>query len=185
MNACMLKDIAERIASCRDCPLGCQRHLAVPGSGPHDAKIMIVGEAPGANEDLLGRPFAGRAGSVLDQALSEAGLIRSQIFITNVVKCRPQANRRPKRSEIKACSGYLSAQIEAIDPSIICCMGNTAAFALIGSVGVTSMHGRLFGRVLVTYHPAAIVRNRNLMGSLLSDMKALSRLATVDRSDRT
>jgi len=164
--------LQKKIASCRLCPLSLNRNLTVPGSGPSKADIMLVGEAPGREEDLKGLPFVGRAGRLLDEALEEAGLSRSDVFITSVIKCRPPDNRKPKKKEIELCLPYLQAQMEAIRPRIICLMGNTAAGALLGVQGVTALRGQISrDRFLVTYHPAAVLRNRNLMADFVSDLR--------------
>jgi DNA polymerase len=167
-----LQDIHDKIRVCTLCDLALGRTLAVPGEGPCPAEIMLVGEAPGREEDLSGRPFVGRAGRLLDRALEEAGMARSEVFITSVVKCRPQKNRKPKRPEIETCRPYLEAQMELIEPKVVCLMGNTASLAVIGKQGVTSIHGQFFqDRFLVTYHPAAVLRNMTLMDALVSDLK--------------
>ncbi len=133
---------------------------------------MLVGEGPGREEDLKGLPFIGRAGRLLDKALSQAGLERSEVFITSVVKCRPPENRKPKKREIDLCHPYLQAQMDIIRPRIVCLMGNTATQALLGMQGVTSLRGQiLHDRFLITYHPAAVLRNRNLMEEFVSDLK--------------
>jgi uracil-DNA glycosylase len=144
----------------------------VPGSGPSKAEIMLVGEAPGREEDLKGLPFVGRAGRLLDEALNEAGLKREDVFITSVIKCRPPQNRKPNKKEIELCLPYLEDQMDAIRPRIICLMGNTAIQAVLGVVGVTVLRGRILSdRFLVTYHPAAVLRNRNLMADFVSDLR--------------
>ena len=144
----------------------------MPGSGPAPADIMLVGEAPGREEDLTGKPFVGRAGRLLDEALVQAGLERSKVFITSIIKCRPPENRKPKKAEIDQCRPYLLAQIDIIHPKIICLMGNTASLAILGKQGVTILRGQILqDRFLVTYHPAAVLRNRNLMEEFVSDLK--------------
>lgn len=167
-----LEEIHDKIRVCTLCDLALGRTLAVPGEGPCPAEIMLVGEAPGAEEDLSGRPFVGRAGRLLTKALAEAGIERSEVFITSVVKCRPPKNRKPKRWEVEACHPYLEAQIERIRPKVVCLMGNVAASAVIGKQGIADLHGQLFqDRFLVTYHPAAILRNMTLMSAFVSDLK--------------
>ena len=164
--------LQEKIAACKLCALSLSRNLTVPGSGPAGAEIMLVGEAPGREEDLKGLPFVGRAGKLLEEALNQADLSRSDVFITSVIKCRPPDNRKPKKNEIELCLPYLDDQIEAIRPRIICLMGNTAAGAILGVQGVTVLRGQIFrDRFLVTYHPAAVLRNRNLMADFVSDLR--------------
>lgn len=170
----MTTTLARAIASCTACGLCRTRSNTVPGEGPPNAAIMLIGEAPGSDEDKSGRPFIGRAGRILDLALREAGIERSMVFITNVVKCRPPENRRPSRQEMEACMPFLRAQIEALAPERICLLGNVPAKTLLGMQGVTTLHGQIFdGRYLVTFHPAAVLRNRRLMGTFVSDLKIL------------
>jgi uracil-DNA glycosylase family 4 len=167
-----LEQLHSKILSCRLCDLSSGRTRAVPGEGPCPAQIMLVGEAPGANEDITGRPFVGRCGRLLDQSLARIGIKRDEVFITSVAKCRPQANRKPKKTEMQACLPYLHSQIDLVKPQIICLMGNVAAKALLNTQGVTSIHGQVFqGRFLVTFHPAAVLRNRNLQEDFISDLK--------------
>lgn len=174
--ASILEDIHNKIRICPLCDLSLSRTLAVPGEGPCPAEIMLVGEAPGKEEDLSGRPFVGRAGRLLDRALEQAGIARSEVFITSVVKCRPPKNRKPKRPEIEACHPYLAAQMKLIRPSVVCLMGNVASSAVIGKQGITAIHGQFFhDRFLVTYHPAAVLRNMTLMDALVSDLKKAKR----------
>lgn len=136
---------------------------------------MLIGEAPGKEEDLTGRPFVGRAGRLLDEALEQAGLERSELFITSVIKCRPPQNRKPKRAEIVLCLPYLRLQMEILCPRIICLMGNTAAQAVLDRQGIKELRGQIWqDRFIVTYHPAAVLRNRNLMDEFVSDLKRLN-----------
>jgi uracil-DNA glycosylase family 4 len=175
MDPIDLRHLDQQIITCRLCPLSEGRKCAVPGSGPAPADIMLVGEAPGKEEDLTGKPFVGRAGILLDAALVQAGLERSKVFITSVIKCRPPQNRKPKKAEIDQCRHYLQAQIEILHPKIICLMGNTATQAVLGRQGVTTLRGQILqDRFLVTYHPAAVLRNRNLMNDFVSDLKRLN-----------
>lgn len=172
MNQADLSRLELQICACHHCPLSEGRKHAVPGRGPAPAEIMLVGEAPGKEEDLSGLPFVGRAGRLLDEALMQAGLERSKVFITSVIKCRPPENRKPKKAEIEQCRPYLQAQIDILHPKIICLMGNTATMAILGRQGVTSLRGQVLqDRFLVTYHPAAVLRNRNLMNDFVSDLK--------------
>ncbi len=174
-----LEDLNNKIISCLLCRLSKSRTNAVPGEGPIDARIMLIGEAPGAEEDLTGRPFVGRAGRLLDRLLKEAEIERSDVFITSVVKCRPPKNRKPKRDEMDICvSTYLRPQMSLIEPKVVGLMGNVASQAVLGKQGVTSMHGQVFDdKFLVTFHPAAILRNMSLKDEFVSDMLKLKRLA--------
>jgi uracil-DNA glycosylase len=175
MDSIDLRHLNKQICACHLCPLSLGRKRAVPGSGPAPADIMLVGEAPGKEEDLTGEPFVGRAGRLLDAALVQSGLERSKVFITSVIKCRPPQNRKPKKAEIDQCRPYLQAQIEFLHPKIICLMGNTATQAVLGRQGVTTLRGQILqDRFLVTYHPAAVLRNRNLMNDFVSDLKRLN-----------
>jgi len=167
-----LVSLHKKICVCQLCDLARSRKLAVPGEGPCPSKIMLIGEAPGKYEDESGRPFVGRAGKLLDEALIKAGLERKEVFITSVVKCRPPKNRKPKRCEIDACRPYLKAQMEMLNPKVVCLMGNVAAQTVLGSQGIASLRGKIFlDRFLVTFHPAAVLRNRNLTDAFVSDLE--------------
>ncbi len=172
-NAGSLNSIAEEIRSCNRCSLAKERTRAVPGEGPGNAEILLIGEAPGRDEDHAGRPFVGRAGSILDRCLEEAGIERGQVFITNAVKCRPPKNRRPKKDEIEACRPYLEAQIGLVQPKVVILMGNAATKAVLEMEGVTSLRGQVYRDLfLITFHPAAVLRNGNLKGALVLDLLA-------------
>ncbi|MCX8206875.1 MAG: uracil-DNA glycosylase [Methanothrix sp.] len=179
MCANVLGELACEIMRCERCGLSQTRRNAVPGEGPEDARIMMIGEAPGGAEDLAGRPFVGRAGAILNRALLLAGLSRDEIFITNIVKCRPPGNRRPSRDEIRACMPYLRRQIEIIRPSAICLLGNVPAKAVLGVQGVTALRGRIFGDLyLITFHPAAVMRNMDRMELFVSDLAKLRKMVS-------
>jgi len=180
-----LAALHEKISVCRLCDLAEGRNRVVPGEGPNPARIMLIGEAPGREEDLTGRPFVGRAGRLLDRALAQAGLARADVFITSIIKCRPPKNRKPKAGEIKACIPYLMAQIDILKPDIVCLMGNVAAGAVLGMSGIASLRGQiLHDRFLVTYHPAAVLRNINRMGDFVSDLKKAKHPNDGDERDR-
>jgi DNA polymerase len=170
--------IDEQVRGCTLCPLHKSRTIAVPGEGPGTASIMFIGESPGEEEDRQGRPFAGRSGKVLDDALQSAGLNRQAVFITNVVKCHPPENRPPHQLEMNTCiSHYLYAQIELINPRIICLLGNTAANALLGKADMAKVRGQLIHRqrtYLITYHPAAAGRSTKWRTAFFNDIKKLS-----------
>ncbi|MFQ6045487.1 MAG: uracil-DNA glycosylase family protein [Gemmatimonadales bacterium] len=159
-----LDEIAEIVHSCTLCALCESRTNAVPGEGPGDARLVVVGEGPGAVEDETGRPFVGRAGELLTDILAAIDLPRESVFICNVVKCRPPNNRKPQQDEIDRCVPYLYRQLEIIRPAVILAMGGTAAEALLG---VRQSLGGLRNKVhefrgtplVVTYHPAALLRN--------------------------
>jgi DNA polymerase len=176
-----LDHLHSRILSCQHCDLAIVRTKAVPGEGPCPSKIMLVGEAPGAEEDITGRPFVGRAGRLLDRSLDLAGIKRSKVFITSVIKCRPPANRKPKSIEIESCHLYLQSQIDLIHPRVIGLMGNVATKAILNMHGVTALHGQVFERrFLVTFHPAAVLRNINFQGDFVSDLKKINEMGSAN-----
>lgn len=176
-----LEQIASAVRMCTQCRLHRERTKAVPGEGPINADVFLIGEAPGREEDASGRPFVGSAGKVLEAALAVAGLPRKAVFITNVVKCRPPKNRAPRADEIAACRPFLLGQIEAVRPKVLVTLGSTALRALLGS-DIDLRHARGgelgFGAipVLPTYHPAAILYNRHLERSLRNDLRKAARL---------
>jgi DNA polymerase len=172
-------------SGCVRCPLHEGRTNVVFGNGNADADLMFVGEAPGHHEDLQGLPFVGRAGQLLDQLLGEIGLSRGEVFVANVLKCRPPGNRDPQPDEIDTCKPYLNRQVELIEPRVICTLGNFANKLLTrSSRGITSVHGRpqvheLGGRtvrVLPLYHPAAALRSTGTLGQLREDFLRLPEL---------
>jgi DNA polymerase len=174
-----LLKLHEVILRCGLCRLSESRKNAVPGEGSFDALLMLVGEAPGVNEDLLGRPFVGAAGAFLNDLLSSVGVDRSSIFITNIVKCRPPMNRPPRIDEVKACHSYLERQIALINPRIICLMGNNAIKGVLGKgYSIATMHGKqvqtVDRRFFLTYHPAAALYMNELKKTMIEDFKALS-----------
>jgi uracil-DNA glycosylase len=182
------KDLVElyhEASDCVRCPLHQGRTKVVFGSGNADADLMFVGEAPGMHEDLQGLPFVGRAGKLLDQLLEEVGLQRSDVFITNVLLCRPPGNRDPQPDEIDTCRPYLQRKIELIEPKVICTLGNFATKLLTRSQrGITGVHGRpqvheLGGRavrVYPLYHPAAALRSTKTLEELREDFSSLPAL---------
>jgi len=174
-----LEKIAAEVRGCPLCKLARTRKNAVPGEGQLAAKIMFVGEAPGRSEDEKGRPFVGAAGKILDDLLQKAGIERSQVFITNVVKCRPPNNRVPEEDESAACRPFLDRQIALIRPKVICILGKTAYASLLGGSSITTNRGKIVERAgqkyFLTYHPAAAIYNRSLLSALEADLKALAR----------
>lgn len=174
--------LAEEARRCHLCPLGDSRRLAVPGEGPADAALVLVGEAPGEKEDEAGRPYVGNAGRLLGHLLGEAGLDRGETFITGAVKCRPPGNRTPRASEIEVCAQhYLRPQVEIIRPRIVCPQGTAAVRAVLGpGVRLAAVRGRPLQReghtVFVTHHPAAVFYRDELKNTLEQDMAALARL---------
>jgi DNA polymerase len=169
-KAAELEKIAEEVRQCRKCSLGSLRTNAVPGEGNPDARIMFIGEAPGADEDAQGRPFVGRAGKLLDKIIEACGLKRNDVFIGNILKCRPPDNRDPRAEEIISCLPYLQRQIEIIKPEIIVALGAHAARTLLNttkSIGQLRGHfheyytgiGRPAIKLMATYHTAYLLRN--------------------------
>lgn len=175
-----LKAIAEEVAACKKCPLHKSRTRTVPGSGPANADIMFIGEAPGFHEDQQGLPFVGASGKYLDELLATIGLKRSDVFIANVVKCRPPRNRDPLRPELEACADYLDRQIEAINPKIIITLGRFSMARYFPDGRISQIHGkpkRMGGRIYYPmYHPAAVLRNPGLRPEMEADMKRVPEL---------
>ena len=174
-----LEKLHDTIRNCTLCPLHETRNNAVPGEGPCDASVMLVGEAPGAKEDETGRPFVGRSGQLLDTLLEEIGLTREDVFITSILKSRPPKNRTPTQFEINICRPYLEYQIELIKPQIIVLLGGVAISSLIGPWKVSESHGRFFESesqtYFMTYHPAAALRFSKIKSHMRDDFKKLAR----------
>lgn len=179
-NLDLIMQISDDVISCTNCELSHTRKNAVPGEGSASARVVFVGEAPGRFEDVQGKPFVGPAGKILEGALLNAKISRSQVFITNIVKCRPPGNRRPKRDEIIMCNDYLNKQISVINPKIVCILGATAYSSLLGGKEITLNRGKLLninGRdYFLTIHPAATLYRRSLLRVLEEDMLKLSKL---------
>jgi uracil-DNA glycosylase family 4 len=187
-----LKRVKADVRACSLCPLHMGRMNPVVGDGSLDSPLVLVGEAPGRKEDEQGKPFVGSAGKLLDSMLEEAGLERSKLFITNIVKCRPPKNRRPLANEVRACSGHLETLLGIISPKVIAPMGNSSVgyfmrmFGLDGAK-IGDIHGSPFrveagwGDVILfpLYHPAAVLYNRALEQELRDDFSALKVLLEV------
>jgi uracil-DNA glycosylase len=180
-----LKQVFHEASGCTRCVLAETRTTVVFGAGNADADLMFVGEAPGANEDKQGLPFVGQAGKLLDTLLGEIGLERSQVFIANVLKCRPPGNRDPRPEEIEACSDYLHRQVALIEPRVICTLGNFATKLLRGDpTGISRVHGQPEVHVLGTravrifpiYHPAAALYTPSMLDTLRADFQQLPAL---------
>jgi uracil-DNA glycosylase len=159
-----LEEVREDLGDCRRCKLWGGRKNIVFGEGNPRAELVLVGEGPGADEDEQGLPFVGRAGQLLNRMLQLVGIKREDVYICNVVKCRPPANRTPEADEISACSPFLFRQIEAIHPRLVCCLGAPAAKTVLGiKEGITKIHGRLLdygsAKAMATVHPAYVLRN--------------------------
>ncbi len=159
-----LSEISDRVQNCTKCRLHENRTNAVPGEGDGNASLVFIGEGPGRQEDEQGRPFVGRAGQKLDDILDSVSIAREDVFITNVVKCRPPENRDPRQDEIRTCFPYLEAQIAAINPDLIVTLGNSATkFLLDTDRGITSIRGELHDwrgdlRIYPMYHPSYLLR---------------------------
>lgn len=176
--------LTRQILGCRFCPLFKTRTQAVPGEGNRKARLMFVGEAPGKDEDLQGRPFVGRAGQLLTKIIQAMGFDRQQVYIANVVKCRPPENRTPKPDEVKACSPYLVKQIELIKPKVIVALGKVATeFLLQTTRSMSELRGN-FGEyrgipVMPTFHPSYLIRNegnKEIKKMVWEDMKKVMKL---------
>src|SRR6185295_16966158 len=180
-RASNLTDVAQLIAVCEKCGLCSGRTKTVPGEGLATARLVVVGEGPGKTEDETGRPFVGRAGELLTKILAAIDLPREQVFICNIVKCRPPENRQPQFDEIAECVPYLYRQIELVRPRIILAMGGTAAQTLLNtkqSLGALRNHTHRFRGipVIVTYHPAALLRNPNWKRPTWDDVRIARRI---------
>ncbi|MGS0765426.1 uracil-DNA glycosylase [Syntrophomonas curvata] len=173
-----LEELEQQARNCQRCRLreGCQQ--VVFGEGKGNTRLMLVGEGPGMEEDRQGRPFVGRAGQLLDKILQAAELPRPEVFIANVVKCRPPGNRLPNPDEVKECRNYLEAQIRFIKPEILVCLGSLASQAVIDPrARITAIRGKWFGRqgikIMATFHPAALLRNESYKRPTWEDFKQI------------
>lgn len=171
-------ELYEECMHCQKCGLAATRHNVVFGEGARDAEVMFIGEGPGEQEDLTGRPFVGRAGKLLDDMLAMIDLERSRVFVGNMVKCRPPQNRDPLNVEQEACIGYLRNQVALIRPKIIVCLGRIAAMKLIKEdFKITREHGQWFEKAGVQmtamFHPSALLRDPRKRPETFADLKAL------------
>jgi len=175
-----LETIKQNVIKCTKCDLCKTRTNAVPGKGNFQSDVIFVGEAPGRNEDQKGEPFIGVAGKKLSIALDEAGISRDDVYITNIVKCRPPNNRVPKTSERETCQEYLKQEISIIKPEIICILGNTAFNSILGGSEITKFRGKVVRKdnllYFLTIHPAATIYNQKLIDVLKSDIEKLFEL---------
>jgi uracil-DNA glycosylase len=183
-----LKILYHDARGCVRCPLHQTRTQVVFGNGNADADLMFVGEAPGANEDRMGLPFVGAAGKLLDKLLGEIELTRNDVFVANTLKCRPPDNRDPHPNELEACRGYLDRQIELIEPTVICTLGNFSTKLLRGdTTGISRLHGqaeeRMIGpravRLYPLYHPAAALYTPSTLEALRSDFHRIPELLAL------
>jgi len=181
-----LAQIAKEVSVCRNCELHHSRKKAVPGEGPAHAEIMFIGEGPGFHENEQGRPFVGAAGKFLDQLLAQAGVTRADVWIGNVVKCRPPENRDPLPEELSACDTYLERQIEAINPSIIVTLGRFSMGKFMPGAKISQVHGemRKIGNryVIAMFHPAAALHQAALKPAILADFAKLPGLLKEARA---
>jgi DNA polymerase len=172
-----LNKVASEVRVCTLCGLAASRKKAVPGEGPANAEIMLIGEGPGFHEDQQGRPFVGPSGQFLNELLASAGYKREEVFITNVVKCRPPGNRDPLPEEIQACSGYLDRQIALINPKVIVTLGRFSMAKWFPGQKISAIHGkakRIDGRTVVAmFHPAAALHQQSLRGAIEEDFRRL------------
>jgi len=172
-----LEIIQEKVKNCKKCNLCINRKNAVPGKGNHNADIVFIGEAPGKNEDARGEPFIGTAGKRLNDALENAGLERSNVYITNIVKCRPPKNRIPTDIERMMCSNYLEDELAIIKPKIICLLGNTSYHSILGGYEISKNHGKFVFKndhlYFISFHPAATIYNQKLEKVFKNDIKKL------------
>ena len=181
-----LQEIAAEVRVCTRCELARTRTNAVPGEGNPDARVMLIGEGPGFHEDQQGKPFVGASGKFLSELLAFAGLTREDVFITNVVKCRPPSNRDPLPDEIAACSSYLDRQIEAIDPDVIVTLGRFSMSRWFAGERISKIHGqpRKVGHRLIVpmFHPAAALHQGSIRPQIEDDFRRLPKfLADAER----
>ncbi|MCV0403471.1 MAG: uracil-DNA glycosylase [Chloroflexi bacterium] len=177
-GATAMAQIADQVRGCVLCPLAATRTLAVPGEGNLLSDVLLVGEGPGAREDRTGRPFVGPAGELLGELLAAIGWSREDVFITNVVKCRPPGNRDPEPEEKSACAPYLEAQERALDPAVVVTLGRHSLQRYLPGARIGAVHGRLrrsFGgqHVFPMYHPAAALHQASLRETLFRDVRGL------------
>jgi uracil-DNA glycosylase family 4 len=183
-----LEQVAAEVGVCPKCELARTRTKAVPGEGQPRARVMLIGEGPGWHEDQQGRPFVGNAGKFLNELLAKAGLRREDVFITNVVKCRPPGNRDPLPDEIAACAPYLERQIAAIDPEIIVTLGRFSMARWFAGERISKIHGqpKRDGKRLIVpmYHPAAALHQSALRGAIEEDFAKLPKILAEAERER-
>jgi len=179
-KAFTLKEIRDQLGDCKRCKLHRTRKTLVFGEGNEKAKLMLIGEGPGYDEDVQGRPFVGKAGQLLTNILHHIGLQRHEVYITNIIKCRPPNNRNPEPDEIESCRPFLLKQIEAIKPQLICALGTFSAQALLQTEAkITLLRGKFYDlsgiRIIPTYHPAYLLRNPEKKKEVWRDMKLIAK----------
>ncbi|HNT54430.1 MAG TPA: uracil-DNA glycosylase [Anaerolineaceae bacterium] len=185
-SAEILQEVARQVAVCEQCALHFSRKRSVPGEGPHNAEVFLIGEGPGFYENEQGRPFVGQAGKFLDDLLHSAGLKRPEVFVTNVVKCRPPGNRDPQAEELIACNSYLERQIDAVQPRLIVTLGRFSMAKFFQNAKISEIHGQAVwvrGRLIVPmYHPAAALHQASLKPQLEQDFFRLPEFVDLARS---
>ena len=174
------KELEEQIKDCKKCKLCNNRHNIVLGTGNRQAKIMFIGEGPGADEDIQGEPLVGKAGKLMDQAFKGIGINREEVYIANIVKCRPPQNRNPEQDEIDSCIDYLRTQVMLVKPEIIVLLGSVALKAILGKeYSITSSRGKWVEkkgiRYLPTFHPAALLRDESKKIFFWKDLKEVKK----------
>ena len=184
-----LEQIAAAVRTCQRCPLGRGRTHAVPGEGPAAARVMFIGEGPGFHEDRQGRPFVGASGQYLEQLLAEIELSRRDVYITNVIKCRPPGNRDPEPAELTACRDFLDRQLALIQPEIIATLGRFSMARYFPGGSISRIHGQVkrVGNVfyLPLFHPAAVLRNPDWRQAMSQDIARIPSLLAQLDSERT
>ena len=176
-----LEDVRKELGDCKRCKLHCGRKTIVFGEGNEKATLMLIGEGPGYDEDVQGRPFVGKAGQLLTKILQSINLPREEVYIANIIKCRPPQNRNPEPDEIESCHPFLMKQIGVIQPKIICALGTFSAQTLLKTdTKITALRGKLFDlegiKVIPTYHPAFLLRNPDKKREVWEDMKKIVEL---------
>jgi len=184
-----LENLKKNVINCKKCDLYRTRTNSVFGNGKNDSEIFFIGEAPGRNEDKQGLPFVGRAGKILDELLDSINIDRNDVYISNIIKCRPPKNRNPKKSEIDICSKYLNDQLDIIKPKLIIPLGNYASMFILEKFGykvdkISNIHGKIFPyeskygeiKIIAMYHPAAVIYNPNKKEILFRDFKNIKKV---------
>ena len=186
-NSAALADLSRQIESCEKCALHFSRKKSVPGEGPNQVTVMCIGEGPGFYENEQGRPFVGQAGKLLDDLLAKGGLKREEVFITNVVKCRPPGNRDPMPEELAACNVYLDAQIKLLSPLVIVTLGRYSMTKFMPNAKISNVHGQAVWiddkLVVAMYHPAAALHQRSILPQIESDFVKLPDFISMAMAD--
>ena len=183
-----IEQVKEEVIKCTKCELSETRTNSVPGKGNFKSDVIFVGEAPGKNEDEKGEPFIGIAGKKLSSALENAGVSRDDIYITNIVKCRPPSNRIPKTNERETCQEYLKQEISIIKPKIICVLGNTVFNSILGGSEIMKYRGKVAQKdkqlYFISLHPAATIYNQKLVDVFKKDIKKLFKITRELKNDK-